>query len=57
MLTPGGFAYLPQGAAHTVRARGVARAAVIEKTYEPQAGAAAPKIVMGDEDEVHSVAL
>ncbi len=29
------IAYLPQGAAHTVRAPGIARAAVIEKPYEP----------------------
>ncbi len=57
VLTPGGFAYLPQGAPHTVRAPGIARAALIEKSYEAQAGTAVPKIVMGDEDEVHSTAL
>ena len=52
VLKPGGFAYLPQGAPHTVRATGIARAAVIEKPYEPQAGAAAPEIVVGDEAAV-----
>ncbi|MGB7265051.1 MAG: (S)-ureidoglycine aminohydrolase [Terracidiphilus sp.] len=57
VLTPGGFAYLPQGAPHTVRAPGIARAAVIEKVYEPQAGAAAPSIILGDEDDVTSTAL
>jgi (S)-ureidoglycine aminohydrolase len=49
VLKPGGYAYLPQGAPHTVRARGNRARAVIEKPYELQAGAAAPKIVIGDE--------
>jgi (S)-ureidoglycine aminohydrolase len=57
ILKPGGYAYLPQGAPHTVRATGIARAAVIEKPYEPQSGAAAPKIVIGDEAAVGSVPL
>ncbi len=57
VLTPGGFAYLPQGAAHSVRAPGIARAAVIEKAYEPAAGAAAPTVVVGDEDDVAPTAL
>jgi len=52
ILKPGGFAYLPQGTQQTVRASGIARAVVIEKPYEPQAGAAAPKIVVGDEAAV-----
>ena len=43
ILKPGGFAYLPQGTPHTVKASGIARAALIEKLYEPQAGAAAAK--------------
>jgi (S)-ureidoglycine aminohydrolase len=34
-LSPGGFAYLPQGIAHTVKAKKKARVAVIEKIYEP----------------------
>jgi (S)-ureidoglycine aminohydrolase len=57
ILKPGGFAYLPQGAAHSVRATGIARAAVIEKPYEPQAGAADPKIVVGDESAVKATPL
>jgi len=57
VLSPGKFAYLPAGAAHTVSARGIARAAVIEKTYEPLAGSAAAEIVVGDEEDVKSVAL
>ncbi len=34
VLAPGGFAYMPQGAPHTVRALANSRAAVIEKPYE-----------------------
>jgi (S)-ureidoglycine aminohydrolase len=57
VLAAGGFAYLPQGAPHTVRAPGIARAAVIEKLYEPVAGAPAPEPVFGDEDNVAPVPL
>ncbi len=57
VLTPGGYVYLPPDAAHTIRALGIARAAVIEKRYESAAGADAPAIVIGDEDGVSSVAL
>jgi (S)-ureidoglycine aminohydrolase len=57
VLTAGGYAYLPENSQHTVRATGIARAAVIEKPYEPAAGTAAPTLVIGDEDDVSSVAL
>jgi (S)-ureidoglycine aminohydrolase len=57
VLSPGKFAYLPQGAEHTVSARGIARAAVIEKHYEPQAGSAVPEIIVADEEAVKPVAL
>jgi (S)-ureidoglycine aminohydrolase len=57
VLTPGEYAYLPQGAPHSIRAPGIARAAVIEKSYEPEAGAATPEIVIGDEAGVSPVAL
>ena len=40
ILAPGGFAFLPYGTPHTVRALAASRAAVIEKPYEPQPGAA-----------------
>ena len=43
ILAPGGFAFLPQGTPHSVRALVKSRAAIIEKPYEPQPGAAAPK--------------
>lgn len=57
VLKPGGYAYLPQGAPHTVRAPGIARAAVIEKPYEALHGADSPEIVVGDESDVAPVAL
>jgi (S)-ureidoglycine aminohydrolase len=56
-LAPGGFAYLPQGAPHTVRAQVRSRAALIEKPYEPQAGAAPPEIVVGNEEAIDAVLL
>ena len=57
VLKPGGYAYLPQGAPHAVRAPGIARVAVIEKPYEPLHGAAVPEIVVGEEGDVTPVAL
>jgi (S)-ureidoglycine aminohydrolase len=57
VLKPGGYAYLPQGAPHMVRAPGIARVAVIEKPYEPLHGAAVPEIVVGEEGDVTPVAL
>ena len=57
VLASGGFAFLPQGTAHTVKARIAARVTVIEKPYEPQAGSEAPKIVVGKEGDIAPVAL
>jgi (S)-ureidoglycine aminohydrolase len=57
ILSPGGYAYLPHATPHTVRAKSVSRAAIIEKPYEPLAGAAAAKIVVGKESDVSPVAL
>jgi (S)-ureidoglycine aminohydrolase len=57
ILKPGGFAYLPEGTPHAVRAPGIARAALIEKPYEPQSGAGAPEIVIGDEAAVRPVPI
>jgi (S)-ureidoglycine aminohydrolase len=56
-LAPGGFAYLPQGVPHTVRAHVRSRAALIEKPYEPQAGAAPPEIAVGNEEAINVVLL
>jgi (S)-ureidoglycine aminohydrolase len=57
MLSPGGFAYLPQGTPHSVLAQAASRAAIIEKAYEPQPGVAAARIVVGNESGVAAVAL
>jgi len=56
-LAPGKFAYLPQGTEHALSARGIARAAVIEKPYEPQRGTDSPELLVGDEDTVKVAAL
>jgi (S)-ureidoglycine aminohydrolase len=57
ILAAGGFAYLPQGVEHVVRALSASRAALIEKPYQAEAGAAAPQIVIGDESAMAAVAL
>ena len=59
ILPSGGFAFLPQGTAHTIRALAASRAAVIEKPYEATGGADEPaaEIVVGNEDAVRPVAL
>jgi len=56
-LAPGGFAYLPHGTPHTVRALAVSRAALIEKPYEPVDGVEAAQIVVGDEATVTAAPL
>lgn len=57
VLTPGGYVYLPQGAEHTVRATGMARAAVIEKPHELAAGVPPPTLVFGDEEDNRAAPL
>jgi (S)-ureidoglycine aminohydrolase len=57
-LKPEGFAFLPQGVTHTVRAVTASRAALIEKPYERLAGSeAVAAIVVGTESDVAPVAL
>ena len=57
-LKPEGFAFLPQGAAHAVRAVTASRAAVIEKPYERVASEVhVAEIVVGTEAAVAPVAL
>ena len=56
-LRPDSFAYLPQGTAHEIRAKVKSRAALIEKFYQPEAGAPSPQIVIGDESSIAPVAL
>ena len=57
LLLPGGFAYLPEDLPHSVHARTISRAAVIEKLYQPVSGASAPQVIVGNEDSVSPVAL
>ncbi len=57
LLIDGGFAYLPEGALHSVKALAAARAVVIEKPYEPEEGAPAPEVVFGNESGVMESAL
>ena len=57
VLGPGGFAYLPEGTPHTVRATQKARAALIEKPYEPIDDGPDPQIAIGNESAVADVPL
>lgn len=54
VLSPGGYAYFPEGMPHAVRATAPARAAVIEKPYVELADAAKPEMVAGHESKVAS---
>lgn len=56
-LGPEGYAYVPMGADVRVTAVAAARAAVIEKIYEPLNGSSAPEMFTGNEREVPSQAL
>ena len=56
-LAQSGFAYLPQGTAHALRASTVTRAAIIEKPYESLAGAPAPEVAVGEESAIDSSPL
>jgi (S)-ureidoglycine aminohydrolase len=56
-LVPGGFAYLPHPTPHSVRAVTASRAAVIEKPYARQSGAARPEAVTGNESKIPGTPL
>ena len=56
-LGPGGYAYLPASADHSITAMGAARAVLIEKIYEPEANTPAPSIVVSNESSVAEVPL
>ncbi len=51
-LVESGFAFLPQGVTHTVRATRGTRATVIEKPYEIQVEVSAPEVLIGNESSV-----
>ena len=59
VLAPGSFAYLPQGAKQSVRARTDARAAIIEKLYEPATDEIEERlrVVVGKEADVAATPL
>jgi (S)-ureidoglycine aminohydrolase len=59
LLGRGGYAFLPGGTAHAIRASVPTRGAVIEKLYEPPdtPGTAAPAVNIGNEVDVVSTAL
>jgi (S)-ureidoglycine aminohydrolase len=56
-LTPGSFAYLPEGASHTLTAQQSTRLAVIEKPYEPLANTSAPEVFVSHENKVLATPL
>ena len=56
-LTPGSFAYIPQGTAHTLTAQQPTRLVVIEKPYEPLEDTPAPEVFVGHEDKVLATPL
>ena len=49
-----GYAYLPQGTAHSVTSRAKSRSIVIEKGYSPAPSGNAPGVIVGSEDNVAS---
>ena len=57
LMVPGGYAYLPHGAEHVVRALSSSRGALIEKRYEAQAGAPEPEIAIGHESSISALPL
>jgi (S)-ureidoglycine aminohydrolase len=57
LLGPAGFAYLPAGTDCSVTAMGAARAALIEKIYEPIANGPNPAVVISNESSVAEVPL
>jgi len=57
LLGPGDFAYLPTGIDHTITAINPAKAALIEKVYDPIVKGPAPEIVIGNESSITEVPL
>jgi (S)-ureidoglycine aminohydrolase len=57
VLAPGGYGYFPADHAAEVSAKSVARAAIIEKAYQPLPGVSAPDFFIGRENQVAAAAL
>jgi len=51
-LLPRGYAYIPEGAAHSVTATHTSRVAVIEKPYRHVTGSEPPEMIVSSEDAV-----
>lgn len=56
-LVPGGYAFFPEGVAHSVTATHTSRVAVIEKPYRNVSGAKPPDAIVYREDAIASHAL
>ena len=56
-LGPSSYAYLPAGADHRITTTTSAKAAVIEKHYQPLPGVPAPSVLVGQESSVSEVPL
>jgi (S)-ureidoglycine aminohydrolase len=56
-LSPCDYAFIPAGLAHTLTAREATHLVVIEKTYQPLAGIAAPTLLVGSEAKIASTPL
>jgi len=57
VLSAGGYAYLPPGHATPVCSEAAARAAVIEKPYQPLAGVSVPTLLTGAERDAPATLL
>ncbi|SEB60811.1 (S)-ureidoglycine aminohydrolase [Terriglobus roseus] len=53
----GGYCYLPPGLTHTITADAAARAQVIEKSYVPLDGVAAPQLLLASEGSIPGAPL
>ena len=51
-LGPRGYAYLPENSSHRITSKQKSCAAVVEKTYQPLEGVAAPRLLVSNEDSV-----
>lgn len=56
-LNAGGYAYIPEGAAHRVVANSAARAVVIEKPYQKLRSVKPPSLILSNEDAISWHAL
>lgn len=53
-LSAGGFAYFPAGCSHCIACTGAAKLTVFEKVYDLLPGAAAPRAILGHENDIEA---